>query len=40
MSHPEVREDRLIKMGLHQVAVARIGLKLGGNEATRFRRLG
>ena len=25
------------KMGLKWVAVARIGLKLGGNEATRFR---
>ena len=32
-----IRVDYFVKFGLKWVAVARIGLKLGGNEATRFR---
>ena len=33
----KIRVADLGKFGLKWVAVARIGLKLGGNEATRFR---
>ena len=35
--YSEIRGGCFGKIGLKWVAVARIGLKLGGNEATRFR---